>query len=614
MGYRLTGIILATLWISQALAVGTNFTYQGELQVASAPAQGSYDFEFSLFDAQSDGAGVGPTQSIDAVAVSNGIFTVDLDFGINAFDGTERWLEIRVKLAANTSFVTLSPRQGVSPAPYAIRSETAMVADGALLADAADAVPYLGVTGRPTGLDDGDDDTLNALSCSTDQVASFDGAAWVCADQTGDTLESLSCANGQIPVFDGSVWACGNQSADTLGSLSCTNGQIPVFDGAAWICGNRTVDTLNALSCTPGQIVAFDGNDWGCGDAPTDTLAQLTCSNGQIAVFNGAAWVCGEIADGSPSAVCAQSDGTPGMVLDGVCLLDYSNSLSSTWNTAASACAAIGGDLCTASQYDGLRAEGAIVTTSSSNNDFFASGRAVWSNNFSDNDGNVKFGLLRSTDDPSVSLSYSYGCCGNVLPEPARSNAQVVNGVLVTQIHTAQDTVWRAAARACRSKGADLCSKSQYVALNDASTFTAAVRRATNELSDNDGDLFSAVVGTNADDNGALGQQWAYSCCSTSRPVDRSCAGTLISGICVLEINDADDTNFFDAARACTSQGADICSNSQMEVLRDFGQFASQCWTASGGDNDSSRVGGLLGTEPDNANPLTDLRGYACCQ
>ena len=370
------------------------------------------------------------------------------------------------------------------------------------------------------------------------------------------------------------------------------------------------------MSCASGQIVAFDGSDWVCSDAPTDTdtLAQLTCATGQVPVFNGSAWVCGSSNDGSPSSVCAQIDGTPGLLIDGVCVLAYNNEASTNWTTAASACAVIGGDLCTVSQYDGLRAESSAVVSSADGNDLFAPARPVWSNNFSDNDSSVKSFALRSSDNPSTVLNYSYACCGNILPEPARSTAQVVNGVLVTHTQAAEDTVWRAAARVCRSTGADLCTKSQYVALNDDATFSAAVRRATSELSDNDAQVFSSVIGANAADNGTREQSWAYSCCSTARPVDRSCSGTILGGICVLEISDTETSNFFDAARACTAIGGDVCSNSQMQVLRDLGQFTSQCWTASGGDNDGGSVGGLLGTEPDNPSPELDRRGYACCQ
>src|SRR5262245_43654422 len=62
----------------QALA-GTGFTYQGQLKNANGVVNGVCDFQFSLWDAASAGAQVGATQSIAAVNISAGLFTVQLN-------------------------------------------------------------------------------------------------------------------------------------------------------------------------------------------------------------------------------------------------------------------------------------------------------------------------------------------------------------------------------------------------------------------------------------------------------------------------------------------------------------------------------------------------------
>lgn len=100
----------------------TAFTYQGRLTDGSAAADGAYDLEFELYDAVSAGSAVGSTQALANVAVSGGIFTVRLDFGANAFPGADRYLEIRVKKPSEASYTTLTPRQPVTSAPYAIRA------------------------------------------------------------------------------------------------------------------------------------------------------------------------------------------------------------------------------------------------------------------------------------------------------------------------------------------------------------------------------------------------------------------------------------------------------------------------------------------------------------
>lgn len=95
-----------------ATNMGTAFTYQGRLLSGGAPANGSFTMTFGLFDVASGGtalATVGP----NSVSVANGLFNVVLDFGQN-FDGQARWLEITV------SGTTLSPRQPLTPSPYAL--------------------------------------------------------------------------------------------------------------------------------------------------------------------------------------------------------------------------------------------------------------------------------------------------------------------------------------------------------------------------------------------------------------------------------------------------------------------------------------------------------------
>lgn len=61
--------------------VGTGFTYQGYLESSNNPANGPFDFEFLLFDAEAGGNQVGPTQTSDDLPVANGYFQVTLDFG-----------------------------------------------------------------------------------------------------------------------------------------------------------------------------------------------------------------------------------------------------------------------------------------------------------------------------------------------------------------------------------------------------------------------------------------------------------------------------------------------------------------------------------------------------
>ncbi|RME44904.1 MAG: hypothetical protein D6791_12080 [Chloroflexi bacterium] len=112
----------APLHTSQAnTSLGTAFTYQGRLTSGGAPANGSYDFEFRLYDAETRGRQMGNTVAIDNVVVTDGLFSVVLDFGAAVFTGEARYLEIGVRPGNSASaYTTLTPRQALMPTPYAL--------------------------------------------------------------------------------------------------------------------------------------------------------------------------------------------------------------------------------------------------------------------------------------------------------------------------------------------------------------------------------------------------------------------------------------------------------------------------------------------------------------
>ncbi|MGH7742778.1 MAG: hypothetical protein ACRENS_12245, partial [Candidatus Eiseniibacteriota bacterium] len=121
-------VVLAALAIALpsnrafATPVGTAFTYQGVVQKNGVNITGACSIRFTLYDAVTAGAVAGsPSQNTVAVTASNGLFTTTLDFGATAFNGNNaRWLEIEVEGPGDVSYTLLSPRQPVSPAPYAI--------------------------------------------------------------------------------------------------------------------------------------------------------------------------------------------------------------------------------------------------------------------------------------------------------------------------------------------------------------------------------------------------------------------------------------------------------------------------------------------------------------
>lgn len=122
---------LLALSASAVMAQTTTFTYQGRLTDAGNPANGNYDLQFKLFDTVTVGTGTqqGATVTVSSVAVAAGVFTVQLDFGVGAFPGAARFLEIAVKPISGGTFTVLGPRQPITSTPYAIKSANATAAD-----------------------------------------------------------------------------------------------------------------------------------------------------------------------------------------------------------------------------------------------------------------------------------------------------------------------------------------------------------------------------------------------------------------------------------------------------------------------------------------------------
>lgn len=104
-------------------ALGAGFTYQGRLIRNSAAFTANCSMAFRLFDDASTGNQVG-NPITTTVPVTQGLFTVSLDFGAGAFNGQARWLGIRSKCGSDAVFTDLTPRQQIAAAPYAVYSLT----------------------------------------------------------------------------------------------------------------------------------------------------------------------------------------------------------------------------------------------------------------------------------------------------------------------------------------------------------------------------------------------------------------------------------------------------------------------------------------------------------
>ena len=123
----LLGLVLGCGLSGSVAAQDSRLTYQGHLEDAGMPAEGAYDLLFLLQDTA--GNTIGSPVVTDDVAVEGGVFTVVLDFGGSAFDGSARFLQIQVREGDSAGAHTaLLPRSPITPVPYAQVADSAAFA------------------------------------------------------------------------------------------------------------------------------------------------------------------------------------------------------------------------------------------------------------------------------------------------------------------------------------------------------------------------------------------------------------------------------------------------------------------------------------------------------
>ena len=185
---------------STGVPAGTAFTFNGHLATVNGSVNGSADLRFKLFDHPTAGMQRGPAIELAAFPVTGGLFTAQLDFGPNAFDGSARFLQMEVRAGNDTAFIPLNPRQALTPTPYASfaaragSADVAVTAQNAQVATSAESIPWGSIIGIPASI--------------------IDGGPWTVL------------ASGDLSAPDRSVSIGGNQPAsgfrlDVLGNIKC---------------------------------------------------------------------------------------------------------------------------------------------------------------------------------------------------------------------------------------------------------------------------------------------------------------------------------------------------------------------------------------------------------
>ncbi len=235
-------LLLLSAGLAQAVPLGTAFTYQGELKQLGIAANGAFDFQFEMYDAKSAGALVTTAVLLEDVSVSNGIFTVELDFGPTPFTGDQLWLEVAVREGASAGgYTSLLPRQQITPAPF----------------------------------------TLHALSVAPNSV--------------GSTEVDRSKVQLRVDGSCGGFSAIASIAAD--GTVSCENSLLP--KGGNLNCSDK--QKMTGLVGSTGDVICDNDIDT---DTDTNTNAETICPNGYFLNGDGTCDSADSLGDCSAGRVC----------------------------------------------------------------------------------------------------------------------------------------------------------------------------------------------------------------------------------------------------------------------------------------------------------------------
>ncbi len=114
------GLILAAQTVSAQSPI---FNYQGSLRDGANPANGMYDFRFTVYSDPTGGSVLGGPVIMASTPVTNGIFTVNVPTGYEPFSGASRYLQVEVKVAGSATYTALNPRQFIASTPYSVKSQ-----------------------------------------------------------------------------------------------------------------------------------------------------------------------------------------------------------------------------------------------------------------------------------------------------------------------------------------------------------------------------------------------------------------------------------------------------------------------------------------------------------
>jgi len=218
--------------------------YQAQVKLNGAPVNGSYDFQFKLYNSATPGSGVqvGTTEFLNDVVLANGLLDTVLDFAPTLpFDGYRRYLEIGVRAGGdNGAYQILSPRQPLVPTAYAshaLQAEVAQIA--ALDSVGTDSI----VDGSVKGFD------VDATQVQLRVGGSCASGSAIRAVNGDGTVSCEAVSGGGAGVADGSVTTA-KLADNAVTAIKLASGSV---DASKIVAG-----AVTSAAITDGAVAASD--------------------------------------------------------------------------------------------------------------------------------------------------------------------------------------------------------------------------------------------------------------------------------------------------------------------------------------------------------------------
>jgi len=236
---------------ARATGVGTAFTFQGRIDRGGSAVTDTYTMILRLYDASGGGTQIGTDQVLSGVVATNGLFTVTLDFGAAAFTGQARWLDIQVKGSADGAYTALTPRQPLTPAPYALYALNGGTGTGPWISDGNGNITYTGGAAGITG---------QSTHTATGIGVFFDGGITAGASVYGYNYNTaqgiplyLNSPGGNVLV--GSVTSPGQAKLDVLAGAGM--GVQATTKGSTFFAVNAAVRAVGNTGTGPSAATAM---------------------------------------------------------------------------------------------------------------------------------------------------------------------------------------------------------------------------------------------------------------------------------------------------------------------------------------------------------------------